>query len=61
LSDERLTGFKLRSEIADIETIAVGGAIRDLAHVVKKVGQGPVAKAEGAGAGRVPLGQGDRG
>ncbi len=35
-----MTGFKLRSEISDIEVIAVGRAIRDLVQIRKAYGKG---------------------
>lgn len=52
-----MTGFRLRSEITDIETIAVGGAIRDLAHVVKKWGKGRWRKLKGRALVEYPSGR----
>ena len=57
LSDERMTGFKLRSEISEIETIAVGRAIRDLALIVKKWGRGRWRKRKGRALVEYPSGR----
>ena len=42
-----MTGFKLRSEITNVEVIAVGRAIRDLAKLKKAYGQGRWRKLKG--------------
>jgi hypothetical protein len=42
-----VTGFKLRSDIADVRVIAVGRAIRDLAKVKKAHGKGRWRKLKG--------------
>lgn len=44
---EIVTGFRLRSEITDIEVIAVGGAIRDLPKLKKAYGSGRWRKLKG--------------
>lgn len=52
-----MTGFKLRSEITDIEVIAVGRAIRDLAQIRKAYGKGRWRKLKGRALVELPGGE----
>lgn len=52
-----MTGFKLRSEITDIEVIAVGRAIRDLAQIRKTYGKGRWRKLKGRALVELPEGE----
>jgi len=52
-----MTGFKLRSEITEIEQIAVGKAIRDLAKVKKAWGKGRWRKLKGRALVELPTGK----
>jgi hypothetical protein len=52
-----VTGFKLRSEITDIEVIAVGKAIRDLAKLTKSYGKGRWRKLKGRALVELPTGK----
>lgn len=52
-----MTGFKLRSGITDIEQIAVGKAIRDLAKVKKAWGKGRWRKLKGRALVELPTGK----
>ena len=42
-----MTGFRLRSEVTDVQVIAVGRAIRDLAKLRKAYGKGRWRKLKG--------------
>jgi hypothetical protein len=52
-----LTGFKLRSEITDVQVIAVGRAIRKLAYLEKLYGKGRWRKLKGRALVEVPGGR----
>ncbi len=52
-----MTGFKLRGEITDIEVIAMGRAIRDLALIRKAYGKGRWRKLKGKALVELPEGE----
>jgi hypothetical protein len=52
-----VTGFKLRSEIVEIQTIAVGKGIRDLPVLTKKYGKGRWRKLKGRALVELPSGK----
>ena len=52
-----MTGFKVRSEIADIEVIAIGRAIRQLPLLVKLHGRGRWRKLKGSALVELPNGR----
>jgi hypothetical protein len=52
-----VTGFKLRSKITNIEVIAMGRAIRDLAQIRKAYGKGRWRKLKGRALVELPEGE----
>jgi hypothetical protein len=52
-----VTGFSLRGKITEIETIAVGKAIRDLGAITKKWGKGKWRKLKGRALIELPSGK----
>jgi hypothetical protein len=52
-----VTGFTLRSEVTDIQTIAIGKGIRDIAVILKKWGKGRWRKLKGRALVELPSGR----